>query len=418
VNVNTALLAFSLIAIFGFLSEALFRRTNIPDVLFLIILGFLIGPNGFGYTSPEDLASVAPIFTTFTLLILIFDGAFNINLSSLIREFSSSLIPTIYNFVISTIVVGGIFYYIHSIHYTTQFDGTTMMASMIIGFSLAGVSSSFVIPILSQIRVGGKLFSRLALESALTDVFCIVATLSVIEVYTTGIFGVQKTLGYLIELFAIAGFIGVLGGIIWIVIRVFEEQNYIITIAYLLLVYLATEYFGGNGPIAALFLGLILNNSKQLSSIKEGILSRSVAEKQKAIQGDLGVEVTSATEKRYYNLISFFLKALFFIYVGILLDITDQTALVVGSILSVLIMITRMGSMPLTKGMPKDQRQLVNAVFARGLAAAVLIQAVIQAGMPGAEYMARVVYVVIIGTIVLSSLRVFILRMNLAKTKG
>ncbi len=413
-NVNTALLAFSLIAIFGFLSEALFRRTNIPDVLFLIVLGFIIGPNGFGYTSPEDLASVAPVCTTFTLLILIFDGAFNINLSSLIREFSSSLILTIYNFVISTIVVGGIFYYIHQYH----LDGTTLMASMVIGFSLAGVSSSFVIPILSQIRVGGKLFSRLALESALTDVFCIVATLSVIEVYTTGIFGVQKTLTYLIELFAIAGFIGVLGGIIWIVIRVFEEQNYIITIAYLILVYLATEYFGGNGPIAALFLGLILNNSKQLSSIKEGILSRSVAEKQKAIQGDLGIEVTSATEKRYYNLISFFLKALFFIYVGILLDITDQTALVVGSILSVLIMITRMGSMPLTKGMPKDQRQLVNAVFARGLAAAVLIQAVIQAGMPGAEYMARVVYVVIIGTIILSSLRVFILRMNLAKPKG
>ena len=413
-NVNTVLLAFSLIAIFGFLSEALFRRTNIPDVLFLIILGFIIGPNGFGYTSPEDLASVAPVCTTFTLLILIFDGAFNINLSSLIREFSSSLILTIYNFVISTIVVGGIFYYIHQYH----LDGTTMMAAMVIGFSLAGVSSSFVIPILSQIRVGGKLFSRLALESALTDVFCIVATLSVIEVYTTGIFGVQKTLTYLIELFAIAGFIGVLGGIIWIVIRVFEEQNYIITLAYLILVYLATEYFGGNGPIAALFLGLILNNSKQLSSIKEGILSRSVAEKQKAIQGDLGVEVTSANEKRYYNLISFFLKALFFIYVGILLDITDQTALVVGSILSVLIMITRMGSMPLTKGMQKDQRQLVNAVFARGLAAAVLIQAVIQAGMPGAEYMARVVYVVIIGTIILSSMRVYILRMNLAKPKG
>ena len=46
---------------------------------------------------------------------------------------------------------------------------------------------------------------------------------------------------------------------------VFEELNYIITIAYLILVYLAAEYFGGNGPIAALFLGLILNNSKQLS---------------------------------------------------------------------------------------------------------------------------------------------------------
>ena len=409
---NSALLAISLIAIFGFISEALFRRTNIPDVIFLIIFGFLIGPNGFGFTSPQELSNIAPVCTTFTLLILIFDGAFNINLASLIREFSSSLLLTVYNFVISTIVVGGVFYYIHTFH----FDGTSFIASLLIGFSLAGVSSSFVIPILSQIRVGGKLFSRLALESALTDVFCIVATLSVIEVYITGIFGVQKTLTYLIELFAIAGFIGVLGGVIWIVIKVFEEQNYIITIAYLILVYLAAEYFGGNGPIAALFLGLILNNSKQLSSIKEGILSRSVSEKQKAIQGELGVEVTSANEKRYYNLTSFFLKSMFFIYIGILFDITDKTALAVGSILSVLIMVTRMGSLFLTKGMAKQQRKLVNAVFARGLAAAVLIQAVVQANIPNAEYLSRVVYVVIIGTIILSSLKVFILRKKLSES--
>ena len=408
---NIALLAISLIAIFGFISESLFRRTNIPDVIFLIVFGFLLGPNGFGFISPKDLVDIAPVCTTFTLLILIFDGAFNINLASLIREFSSSLLLTIYNFVISTVVVGGVFYYIHHFH----LDGTSLIASMLIGFSLAGVSSSFVIPILSQIKVGGKLFSRLALESALTDVFCIVATLSVIEVYTTGIFGVQKTLTYLIELFAIAGFIGVLGGIIWIVIKVFEEQNYIITIAYLILVYLAAEYFGGNGPIAALFLGLILNNSKQLSSIKEGILSRSVSEKQKAIQGDLGVQVTSPNEKRYYNLTSFFLKSMFFIYIGILFEISDTTALIVGIIISVLIMVTRMGSFILTKGMVKSERKLVNAVFARGLAAAVLIQAVVQANIPGADYLSRVVYVVIIGTIILSSIKVFILRGNLSQ---
>ena len=408
---NIALLAISLIAIFGFISESLFRRTNIPDVIFLIVFGFLLGPNGFGFISPKDLADIAPVCTTFTLLILIFDGAFNINLASLIREFSSSLLLTIYNFVISTVVVGGVFYYIHHFH----LDGTSLIASMLIGFSLAGVSSSFVIPILSQIKVGGKLFSRLALESALTDVFCIVATLSVIEVYTTGIFGVQKTLTYLIELFAIAGFIGVLGGIIWIVIKVFEEQNYIITIAYLILVYLAAEYFGGNGPIAALFLGLILNNSKQLSSIKEGILSRSVSEKQKAIQGDLGVQVTSPNEKRYYNLTSFFLKSMFFIYIGILFEISDKTALIVGIIISVLIMVTRTGSFMLTKGMVKSERKLVNAVFARGLAAAVLIQAVVQANIPGADYLSRVVYVVIIGTIILSSIKVFILRGKLSQ---
>ena len=72
-NVNIALLSISLIAIFGFISETLFRRTNVPDVIFLIVIGFLIGPNGYGFTSPEDLASIAPVITTFTLLILIFE---------------------------------------------------------------------------------------------------------------------------------------------------------------------------------------------------------------------------------------------------------------------------------------------------------------------------------------------------------
>ena len=49
-----------------------------------------------------------------------------------------------------------------------------------------------------------------------------------------------------------------------------------------------------------------------------------------------------------------------------LFEITDKTALAVGTILSVLIMITRMGSILLTKGMTRHQKRLVNAVFARG----------------------------------------------------
>ena len=50
-NVNIALLSISLIAIFGFVSETLFRRTNVPDVIFLIVIGFLIGPIVYGFTS-------------------------------------------------------------------------------------------------------------------------------------------------------------------------------------------------------------------------------------------------------------------------------------------------------------------------------------------------------------------------------
>lgn len=49
VDVTYALLAVSLILFFGFLAEFIFKRFNIPDILFLIILGFILGPFVLNY---------------------------------------------------------------------------------------------------------------------------------------------------------------------------------------------------------------------------------------------------------------------------------------------------------------------------------------------------------------------------------
>ena len=75
-------------------------------------------------------------------------------------------------------------------------------------------------------------------ESALTDVFCIVFSLTVLEVSKLGNFGFQKTFAEISALFAVAAMIGVIGGIIWILLvtKVFKEHNYMIAIAYLLLI--------------------------------------------------------------------------------------------------------------------------------------------------------------------------------------
>ena len=60
------------------------------------------------------------------------------------------------------------------------------------------------------------------------------------------------------------GLVGVIGGIIWIVliIKVFKEHSYMMVIAYVVLLYVITEFLQGNGAIACLFFGLILKNSK------------------------------------------------------------------------------------------------------------------------------------------------------------
>jgi potassium/hydrogen antiporter len=405
--VTLTLLAVSLILFFGFFAGWVFKKFSIPDVLFLIILGFIIGPFVLKYVSPESLSGIAPIFTTFTLVFLLFDGAFNIRLSSLIREFSSSFILTMFNFVISSIIVAVIMWV-----FGFWLGGISFLVALLIGFILGGVSSSFVIPILQQVKISEKVYSLLALESALTDVFCIVFSLTIIEIFNLGGFGIQATLGQIASLFAVAGLVGLLGGVIWIflILRVFKEHNYMIAIAYLLLIYVVTQFLGGNGAIAALFFGLILKNSKQLSSIIKGILTNKAKEKRKALKGELGVSVTTPSEQYFYHQISFFLKTFFFVYIGVLIDLSDWRALVIGILLSFVLMGTRMASLVLTKKMASENRSLVNAIFARGLAAAAIAQLAMTAGIPNAGFIAKIVYVTITGTIVLSSIRVFLIK--------
>lgn len=399
VDVTLFFLAAGLILIFGFLAEFLFKKLRIPDVLFLIVLGFLLGPYGLDYINPANLSAIAPLFTTFTLLFLLFDGAFNISLVSLLKSFLPSFGLTFYNFIISVTAVTGIFWMF----------GTPLLSALLAGFILGGTSSAFVIPVLNKIKVKQKVYSLLTFESAFTDVLCIVSALALMEVIKLGTFGMKETLTVLASLFLLAAALGILGGIVWFVlfVKVLKVHNYIITIAYLLLLYVLTEFLGGNGAIAALFFGLFLKNSQQISSIVRGILARKLSEKRKAVQGDLGISAVTTTEESFYYQISFLLKTFFFVYIGMLIDFSDPKALLIGGGISLILLLVRNADVLITKSLAKGDRVLVNSIFARGLAAAAIAQIMVINNISHAPFISRVVYIVIAGTIVLSSMRIF-----------
>lgn len=409
-DVTLFFIAVGLVIFFGFFAEFMFKKFHIPDVLFLVAFGLLIGPYGLNRINPDDLSSVASLFTTFTLLFLLFDGAFSINLASLLKSFLPSFGLTFYNFVISVIVISSI----------SLLFGLPLMFALLTGFILGGTSSAFVIPVLNKIKIKKKVYSLLTFESAFTDVLCIVSALTLMGIIKLGTFGVKETLTVLTGLFFLAAVMGILGGVIWYImmVRIFKVHNYIVTIAYLLLLYVLTEYLGGNGAIASLFFGIFLKNSQQLSSIVRGILTKKLSEKRKAIQGGLGTSVVTSTEESFYYQISFLLKTFFFVYIGILIDFSDYKALLVGGVISVVLLLVRNANVLITKSFAKTERFLVNSIFARGLAAAAIAQITIINGLPYARFISKVVYVVIAGTIVLSSLRIFfILKKSSLKEK-
>lgn len=390
VEILSAFIIISAIIFFGFFAEFLFNRFRVPDVLLLIIFGFLLGPYALKFILPSSLVSIAPIFTAFALLFLLFNGAFNIDLVSFVKGLGKGMLITLHNFILSSIVVASI----------TLFFGLDLMHSLLIGFILGGICSAFTIPIIQNLKIKKETYSILALESAVTDVLSIVFALTAMQIITLKIFDFSLVLSKIAALFAVAGFFGVIAGIIWIVIvnKVLKKnKSYMLTIAYLLLLYTVTEYLKGNGAIATLFFGLVLRNSKKLTSL---------------LKGENAVSVTSPVEKLFYSQISFFLKTFFFVYIGILLDFSNAKALLIGAIISILIMIIRISSSLYTKEFLPFDRKAINSIFARGLAAAVLAQLAIQYNIQNAELISKITFSVIMFTILLSSIRVYWISRN------
>lgn len=382
----TAALMVSVIIFFGFFAEFLFYKFKIPDVLLLIIFGFLLGPYAFRYIAPNSLESVAPFFTAFALLFLLFDGAFNIDLVSFFKGLGRGIAVTLYNFALSSTAIALIL----------VLFGFNWLYALLVGFILGGISSAFVIPVIKKLDIKKETYSILTLESAITDVLCIVLALTMIEIINLNTLSFNMIASKLAALFAVAAFFGVVAGILWIALvsKVLKKNRfYMLTIAYLLLIFAVTEYLHGNGAIAALFFGLVLRNSKKLTSL---------------LKGENSISATSPTEQLFYSQISFFLKTFFFVYIGILLDFSNLKALIIGATIAVAVMLLRNTDSILTKNFLPYDRKIINSIFARGLAAAVLAQLATQYNLQNAELIVKITIAVIMFTVILSSTRILL----------
>ena len=383
---SISLLTIGIILFVGYFAEFIFRRFQIPDTLFLIALGVILGPYALSIVTPATFVSIAPVFTTFTLIFLLFEGSFSINLRGLIMGANEGIKLTLFNFVLSSSIITFILWLF----------GVEIVTSLFTGFALGGVSSAFVIPMLQGLNIKSNLYSVLTLESALTDVFCIVFALTMVEIHRFGGLALQSLISQIFALFAVAAALGVIAAYIWINLQkyVFKEQNYMVTIAYICILFVVTEFVQGSGAISALFFGLTLNNNKRLQNIVNNITNRRKKLK----------NVVSRNEEFFYKQVSFLLKTLFFVYIGILINFGNTKALIIGSLISIILLGVRRFSHYVTK----KNTELVNNIFARGLAAAAVGQVAVTNALPSAMFVLEVIYVVITGTIILSSIMIYV----------
>jgi NhaP-type Na+/H+ or K+/H+ antiporter len=408
-SINSVLLLISLIVVFGYIAEWVFRKFMIPDILFLILLGFILGSSGLQLINTESLSRIAPLFTTFTLLFLMFEGALSIDLKSFASGIGTGISIGMFNFFLSSLLVAGVFLVLLQ----------DIPAALMLGFSLGGITSAFIIPVLKQLGVNKKLYSIATLESAITDVLAIVLALTMMEIQILHVLDIKNVLSQITSLFAVAGIVGVFGGAFWIFLEhnsrfIEKDKNYLLTIAYLIILYFVTEYLGGNGAIASLFFGMCLANSRTLLFIGRRII-RGKRKSEPEEANDQNDRIISRKEMDFYGEISFFLKTFFFVYIGMLLNIQNLKVIGLGTLIAVALMAGRSLTPLVARGFNKEDRGLLATLFPRGIAPVAILIIAIERNVVNDQLIVDTVYFVITATIILSSIRIFLYRLKQKK---
>src|SRR5690606_31779171 len=99
------LLAIAGIFLIGSVGELIFQRTNITDVIWLILSGIVLEPIG-GLIIRAMLASIAPYFAALTLVVVLFDWGSALKQEELRTASSRSSLLSVSTFTVALVGIG------------------------------------------------------------------------------------------------------------------------------------------------------------------------------------------------------------------------------------------------------------------------------------------------------------------------
>ncbi|MBR5831242.1 MAG: sodium:proton antiporter [Bacteroidales bacterium] len=371
--------------------SAIFSRKKIPDVLFLMLIGIVIGPL-FSWVTPADFGVVGSVFASLTLVFILFESGTDTSIQNLRDSWKNLVQVAIPSFFLSVLLVGVLGY--------TLF-GLELKAALLLGSILGGTSSAVVIPLVKQLPVSEENRTMLVLESAITDVFCIVSALAFIESYKYASVDVGGIIGKVVASFTLALMIGIAGGVVWssILEKIRKIQNSMfLTPAFVFVLYGLSEAMGYSGAIAALAFGIVMGNTEYfefsfLKKFKHNTMMR-----------------LESHEKSFFSEIVFILKTFFFVYIGLSIPFSDMQALLYGLLITVVLFVMRMllTKFSVSNKSSNFDKTIISMMIPKGLAAAVLATLPEQAGIPGGETIKYITYSVVFLSILITSILILL----------
>jgi cell volume regulation protein A len=378
----------------GVLADLLFRKTGFPDILFLLILGIILGPI-LGLISKNDLAPITPYLIELSLIMILFYGGMDMNLTKVVRQSGRATVLAVLYFVFVTVVISTIAKLIFNIAW---------IPALMFGPMVAGTSSIVIIPLAKKMKMSEETALTLSLESTITDVLNIVFFFALLGLYLSGGFSVLSIAENIIAEFGIGLLIGFVVGIVWawVLYKIRgEPYTYISTLAVLILTVMAADLLGGSGVLSALAMGLVIGNFKKVSSLVRIKVVSTKFENLRETLANLQSELT------------FLIRTFFFVFLGLIFDISFHSV-TLGLAVSAIFLTTNLGlryiavRLSVARSDMRENAAMMTLMCGQGLAHATLSIIPQEYGIPNADIYPIVVVTMIILTNIVTTFGPFL----------
>ncbi|MCL4411428.1 cation:proton antiporter [Candidatus Marsarchaeota archaeon] len=341
-NVNVLFAFLAGVVFLGFILNALFDKLKVASVLPLMLIGLLIGPVfKVVSTGPSStIVQLTPYITALALAFILFDVGLNMRFSHLRR-----VVVTATKFTFSLEIATGIVVAVGAFLAMHFSFGWSFAESLIFGFALAGPSAVIVPTLMKLIRMPEDLKTSLLYESVSSDMLELIVPIMLLQfIASTGI-GLGAAIGtaFASIIFGAAlGFIfavvpeldqgdalGFIFAVVWLVVlnrfsKISKSYSWMLTIAMVLATYGVAELLGLSGAITIFVFGLAFGN---LGSAKP---DGTIEHEPTFIERYLSMPYDIEHVRKYQREIVFFTSTFFFVYIGMLFNVSQLNLMIVA----------------------------------------------------------------------------------------
>jgi cell volume regulation protein A len=255
------ILTLSLLLVAGLVARLLATLLHVPEIVFLLGLGALLGPSALDVLDvPLDSLGAQLVFTLGVSSIL-FYGGLNLSLEILRKVWLSLGLLAVVGVIITAVITGAA---------AALVFGLPFEQGLLIGAVLSPTDPAILIPLFIGSKLRPKVAQTVVAESAFNDPTGAVLALAVAGALLSGKNSLTGPAGDFVGQLALSTAGGVLAGVVLSAAissrrtGIWRESSAIAVLAVVGMSYVSLDFAGGSGYLGAFLAGLIVGNMRML----------------------------------------------------------------------------------------------------------------------------------------------------------